>query len=470
MKPDRPHILFITTDQQRGDGLGSAGHPCLRTPHLDLLATEGVRFDRAYADCPVCIPARTTMITGLHAHRYGMPNYAASHRIRRDRELFLGRLLTRAGYQTQLVGKTHWHLDPDDRGGFEHVLGYAALDRECARRAGDRPREGIGRNECSPALSFVPPQLHSTNWAVDRCLEFLEDRERRTPFFLWASFIDPHPPTVIHEPYYSMYDGEEIPPPVRPAWAEGDGAPFAIRALRAGNAHAHLTPRAARKVRGVYYGQITNIDHQLGRLFGALMRRGLWDDTVVVFTSDHGEHLGDYGTYFKSTFLDPVARVPFLVRAPKGLGLARGASTRALVEHADLLPTFCELAGVEAPGDVSGTSLLPLLRGETSCAHGHLHGQIGAQHLFHDGRYKYLYFCDDGRELVFDKDADPMDECDLSGDAALTARLRGAFVEHLAAEGHADLRDGRLRNEGRTALTDDIRTNVIGWMGLGAME
>ncbi len=119
----KPNVLFVTSDQHRADTLGCAGHPCVRTPHLDKLAQMGIRFDRAYADCPVCIPARTTLVTGIQAHVYGKPDYAIDYRIERRRELFLGSLLTQAGYQTQIMGKTHWHTEPSFRGGFEGVVG-----------------------------------------------------------------------------------------------------------------------------------------------------------------------------------------------------------------------------------------------------------------------------------------------------------------------------------------------------------
>ncbi len=466
--PPRPHILFITTDQQRGDCLGCAGHPCVRTPHLDMLMREGTIFSRAYTDCPVCIPARTTMVTGIQSHHYGRPSYAESYRISRSRDRFLGSLLTAAGYQTCLVGKSHWHTEPSFRAGFETWVQWSRRDREVVARTGRHfGTHGIGANELSPTLAHLPPELCSTDWAVDRAIECLVERDRTQPLFLWLSLTDPHPANAIHEPYYSMYDSEDIPPPVRPAWAEGDGMPTALRAIRGGNAHHTMRERELRQARGVYYGKITNIDHQLGRLFGMLMREGLYDETAIVFTSDHGESLGDHGTFFKTSFLDGPARIPFLVRLPPALQGPVGTVSDALVELADLLPTFCGLAGAEVPGDVDGHSLLPLLRGEAARVRDSLHGQIEHQHLFHDGRHKYLYFADDGRELLFDAAADPRDEHDLSGDEALLAPIRQRFIAHLAAEGHAHVKDGRLVNLGNP-LPQDAETNALRWMGLAA--
>ncbi len=279
--------------------------------------------------------------------------------------------------------------------------------------------------------------------------------------------IDPHPPNVIHEPYYSMYDGEEIPLPVLPEWSRGENAPCSLQMLRSGNAHATLTKNAMRKTRGVYYGMITNVDHQLGRLFGALKRTGEWENTLIVFTSDHGELLGDYGTFFKAKMLEGAVRLPMIVRCPESLAPVRkGRVSSSLVQLADLLPTFCEVGGAKTPGDVDGVSLLSLFRGEEKTVRDRLHGQIGNDHFWHDGRYKYLYFADDGRELVFDKTGDALDERDLSSDRALVGRLREEFRQHLAEEKNSHIgEDGVLRNLGKRADLSNAG-NPLDWMGL----
>ncbi len=460
----RPNIVLITSDQHRGDAMGCYGHPCVRTPHLDIIAGEGIRFDQAYTDCPICIPARTTMITGIQSHRYGQPNFASDHRIERVRPDFLGSLMTAAGYQTCLIGKSHWHTPSSFRGGFETWIPFGRLASEKQAAVQELGMHGIGVNELAPTLSPLPAHLNSSNWAVSRAVEFVEEREREQPFFLWLSMIDPHPPNVIHEPYYSMYDKDEIPEPVHPEWANGLRCPVALGKIRCGNSHATMTPTHIRKARGVYYGMISNFDHQLGRLFGTLMREEQWDKTVIVYTSDHGECLFDYGTCFKGSFLEPATRIPMLMRFPKSMGIQGRKSSRALVELADLLPTFCEIAGARMPSDVTGCSLLPHLRAEAREVRQQLHGQIGRQHMFLDGRYKYLYFCDDGADLLFDKEADPLDEHDLSGDRALVKPIRNAFIAHLEAEGHEHVADGELE-AGSARVTEEDRTNISGWMG-----
>lgn len=465
----RPNIVFITSDQHRADALGCAGHPCVRTPHLDAIASEGIRFTRAYTDCPVCIPARTALVTGRQAHRYGKPDYAPGYRIDHPRDGFLGSLLTSAGYQTCLVGKTHWHTDPTFRAGFETWVPLGRLTPLQAAYAGGRTGRltGIGSNDFSPTLSAFPPYLCSTDWLVDRGIEFLHERDRNQPFFLWVSATDPHPPNTIHEPYYSMYDRDEVPDPVVPEWTRADDAPFALRVHRSGNGHAAMKPAERRKAHGVYYGKITNLDHQLGRLFGELMEEGVWDNTIVVYSSDHGEHLGDYGDYSKSTFLDASARVPLLMRyTPWRDEWGGGRTCDGLVQWVDLLPTFCGWAGANTPGNVDGIDLDPICRDQAQTIRESLHGQLGHQHMFHDGRYKYLYFADDGRELLFDAVNDPRDEHDMKHDTALLDEYRRRFVDHLAEENNPHLVDGEPLNLGRDKLDPEQSDHITGWLGL----
>ncbi len=467
----RPNLLLITTDQQRADCVGYGRETCVRTPHLDMLASESCTFDRAYVDCPVCIPARTTLITGRQAHHYGCPSFQPGYRIDHPREDFLGSLLTQAGYQTCLVGKTHWHTDRTFTAGFEQVLGFGRLRRELSRHLPQAPSPGIGVNELTPALCTTPPQWQSSSWAVTEALEFLEARDRSRPFCLWVSLIDPHPPNVIHEPFFSLYDHDEIPMPVMGEWsATPEQLPYALQQLWIGNNHARPTNQAIRKARGVYYGMITHIDHQLGRLLGALMRLGLWNDTAITFSSDHGEMLFDHGFGFKGNLLEQAARVPLLMRLPHERGGPRGRPQQALVQWADLLPTFCELAEARTPEGIDGESLVPLLEGREASVRTQLHCQINNQHAFFDETHKYLYFADDGRELVFEPSRDRLDQYSLTEDTTLTDRLRQGFVDHLRAEAHPHLLDdGTLENRGKR-ITEADHLNCLPWMGLGHLD
>ena len=466
----RPNIILITSDQHRADCLGVAGHPCVATPHLDQLADSGICFDQAHVDAPVCIPARTTLVTGIQSHRYGMCSYSEDYRVDRPRDRFLGALLTRAGYQTELIGKRHWHTDPAFRGGFENVTPLALLGEERRRHGRPYGTTGLGANEVHAGLSQYPPELQSTDWLIDQSIAFLRHRrDPAQPFCLWVSLIDPHPPFIIHEPYYSMYDHDAIPEPVQADWADAADAPIAFRFYREAFADHRMTAAQIRKARAVYYGMITNIDYQLGRLFGELLGQGLWDESCIVYSSDHGELLGDYGSFFKSRMLEAAARVPLIVKAPASWQTAPGRRSDALVEWADLLPTFCSMAQADIPDDVSGTDLNPLLRDEVTSIRSHWHGQVDNQHAWRDAQYKYCYFADDGAELVFDLANDPLEQQDLSGDAELTDRLRRQFIAHLQEEGHTHVdAEGRLRVVGSPLPQEAERMRLAQCKGLPA--
>ena len=463
----QPHIVLFTVDQQRGDTLGCMGHPCVRTPHLDVMMRQGVIFDNAYTDCPVCIPARTTMITGIQSQHYGKPDFCPEFRIERKREQFLGSIMNAAGYQTGLIGKSHWHTEPSFRAGFESWTHLKRWEQDIVQQTGCRHGfHGIGANELSPTLSNIPPHLHQTHWSIDRAIEFIEDRDQTQPLFLWISIEAPHPPNVIHEPYYSMYDDEDIPEPAASAWSEKDeDLPLSLRHIRYGNAHEHMKEKEKRKARGVYYGMITHIDHQIGRLIGALTANKLWEDTFFIYNSDHGECLGDHGTFFKGNFLEGAAHIPFLVRPPQWLGIRTDTRKDCLIEHSDLLPTLCDLAGTLPPEDIDGHSLLPILQDKQNSVRKTFHGQIGEQHIFHNGRYKYLYFAADGKELLFDKSSDPLDEKNLAGKQDLVDPIRKEFIAHLEQENNPHIREGKLVNLKQKLPESEIGCG-LGWRGL----
>lgn len=464
---NKPNILFITTDQHRGDSLGCSGHRCVQTPHLDQLFHEGVNFTNAYADCPLCIPARTTILTGIHGHNYGCCDWRPDFRIDFPREKFLASMLTRAGYQTELIGKTHWQLDPSDRAGFEHVISYERLYEQRRRELG-RPGfdyEGLGYNELYPTLCTVPRHLHGTDWVIDRGLEFLEHRQKNQPFFLWISVHDPHPPLIAYEPYFSMYDRADIPDPVLPDWLDTEECPKWLHDHRWMFNPGPMSPSRVRKARSVYYGMITYVDHQINRLFGRLMGNGLWDDTVVVYASDHGEQLGDYHDVHKSSFYEGSARVPLLVRFPGRYGYPVGQQNVGLVELADLYPTFLQISGCDIPEGIDGRSIMPLVDGTAGSVRDFLHGQHNHSHMIRTPTHKYLYFAEDGAEQVFDMTGDRRDDRNLAGDRTITDRLRKTLTDHLIAEQNTDAANGKLLNEGRVREpVERLRAiNPLGW-------
>ncbi len=427
----RPNIVLITTDQHRGDCLSVAksSHPVM-TPHLDQLAREGIRFERAYTDCPLCVPARMTIMTGKCAYTHGAAGHEFMDMPEEDHKTLAGRL-TSAGYQTQAVGKMHFH-PARARYGFERtriVLEDYVNWLEGTPYAGGYRGHGVAGNEVYPTYSPVPEAFYHTRWTVDESIQFLEQRDPRAPFFMWTSFEAPHPPFDPPESAVRLYDDTTIPSPVIADWAANEETPAWFAYTRMLYNLDLLNPQTIQTIRKHYYAQITHVDYELGRLFGSLRDRGLWDNTIIVFASDHGEMLGDHGLFHKSCFYDPSARVPFILRLPESMQdqLQPGQVVQTPVTLADLYPTLLTLAGALHEGDMAGRdgmNVMDLLNndGNERWVFGYrndLHGLYMAT----NGRWKYLYYVADGEEQLFDLSQDP-NECDnLAGQSAHGDRL-----------------------------------------------
>jgi arylsulfatase A-like enzyme len=439
MTESRPNIVLIMTDQQRGDCLGIEGHPVLQTPYLDALGAEGVRFARAYSACPVCVPARRTLMSGQRPRTHGVVmNYDT---------LLKGPTLpgelARAGYQTHLVGKLH--LWPHRK-----LYGFTSADWADGPTAGvenDYQRflrlQGVHFPNASDAHGMngdgwavrpwhLDERLHFTNWCVDRAIEFLERRDPTLPFFLKLSFLHPHQPLTPPACYYDRYLGMDLPEPCVGDWARVFEGP--VRGLSVESWRTSLDPVVMKQFRAAYYASINHIDNQVGRILKLLPR-----NTALVFTADHGEMLGDHQWIRKRNPYEPSARIPLLMRFPETLGLPQRKVLNHPVELMDVMPTLLEAAGAPIPESVEGRSVLPLLRGETKWRD-YLHGecsevpstQSGMQYLT-DGKKKYIWLPGPGVERFFDLEKDPCEMQDLSGRGEHSGEVR-RFREILMRE------------------------------------
>lgn len=445
MSAPRPNILLLMTDEHRADSLGIAGHPAVQTPHLDAQAARGVLFDRAYTPCPVCVPARRSLLTGQTPGTHGV--FADT-----DAPLHAPTLpgeLTRAGYQAHLVGKLH--LWPQRA---RH--GFASMDWADGPRAGvanDYQRflvhEG-GHDGDAHGLDgawvvrpwHLDERLHFTNWCASRAVDFLERRDPTCPFFLMVSFFHPHYPLTPPRDYYARYLAMDLPEPYVGEWARVFAGPQ--RGLNPEGPRVCLEAAIMHQYRAAYYAAINHIDDQIARVLHHIP-----EDTIVVFVSDHGEMLGDHQWVRKRLPYEPSARVPFFARFPDRLGIPQRRVVSDLVGLQDVMPTVLDAAGVPIPASVEGRSLLPRLRGETDwrdtfhgeCAEISTH-DTGMQFLT-DARWKYIWFPGTGVEQLFDLAADPHELHDLAGDARDDAEIRhwrGALARELAGrpEGFSD--------------------------------
>ncbi len=453
-------------DQWRGDCLGISGHPAVQTPYLDGLALEGVRFERAYSATPSCIAARAALFTGLAQRNHGRVGYRDG--VEWNYPVTLAGEFTRQGYQTQAVGKMHVYPERSQLGfqnvilhdGFLHFArrgtNYDLIDDylpwlrdQLGRHDADYFEHGLNCNSQVARPWDKPEHTHPTNWVTGQAIDFLRRRDPRKPFFLFVSYHRPHPPYDPPAWAFEQYLQRDLPPVPVGDWADLFEPYTQPRSpqLAAGRLDRHALHRA----RAGYYGHITHIDHQINRLLEMLHEYGLRDDTWVCFTSDHGELLGDHDLFRKSLPYEGSARVPLILTGPREGGLRRGASSDAVVELRDVMPTLLDAAGLEVPAGLDGHSLLPIARGQAVRAHPHIHGEHPfmdqSVHYVTDGHEKFLWFSGTGREQLFDLDEDPQELHDLAGLHEATAsqtKWRGVLIDELTDRPEGFVDQGRL--------------------------
>jgi len=462
----RPNILLIVTDQQRGDCLSLAGHPVLRTPNLDFIGASGTRFRRAYSEVPSCIPARHVLMSGMAPDQVGMLGfYYRSERCPWDPQATLAGELREAGYETRMIGKLH--LQPQRRRyGFDAIeladgLGGGNNDYvDWLRGQGvipDREPGALGMGSCSWLAKphHLPEEQTNPAWAVTRAIDFLKKRDPSAPFFLNLSIFSPHPPLAPSREYFDHYRQLDLPTPVIGAWVEPFDGPGHGLNPEGGEQRVDLDPLTMHRCRAGYYGLIHELDAQIGRLLNFLGRRGL-ENTFILFTSDHGEMLGDHHLFGKCEPFEASANVPFLVRFPgpgqeeRPSAYPRGIVCDRPVGLQDVMPTLLDAAGLPTPTACTGRSVLPFLRGETpewrSALHGEHSGYRRYEEGFHflvDQRWKYIWRSQTDQELLFDLANDPGELHDCSAERDMEP-WRRRLADQLARRPEGFSEDGHL--------------------------
>lgn len=369
----KPNVMLITLDQFRGDSLSCAGHQLVQTPNLDRLATQGTRLGRHYSQAAPCGPGRAALYTGT----YQMNNrVVANGTPLDDRFDNVAHVARRAGYDPTLFGYTDQSVDP--RG----VLDPA--DPRLRTYEGILPGFAVGLDltgNQQPWLDWLRGQgydletnieaWNTENQRTSDCSEsaFLTNAvldwlaHQNTPWFAHVSYLRPHPPYVAAGGFAAMYDPAECPPPL-PIPSAQTRHPLHDRLLANPELAASSRRRSVADIQAQYYGMISEVDAQLGRIFDQLERSGEWDDTVIVITSDHGEQLGDQGLFGKAGFFESSFHILGIVRDPR-FGAGHGVVVEEFTENVDLLPTICECIGMDVPLQCDGLPLSPFLRGET---------------------------------------------------------------------------------------------------------
>ncbi len=466
MKPD---ILLITVDQMRGDCLGIMGHPDVKTPYLDTLAYNGVLFENAYSACPSCIAARCGLMTGLSPRHHGRVGYKDGVPWRYTHTL--AGELAKAGYHTENVGKLHTHPMRNSLGFHHSELhdGYLHFYRreqtptfEYQPFVDDylydlKDRYGVRTDifdtgiDCNSWIARPWPyeeRMHPTNWVVDRCIDFLRKRDRDMPFFLHAGFVRPHPPFDAPQCFFDLYRNKELKMPVIGDWA--DMETYKTDGVRFDSPEGIADPENIRQALIGYYACITHVDHQIGRLLSEIEMKNPQRDMVIIFTSDHGELLGDHHTFRKSRAYEGSAHVPFIVWSNNpDLMPKHGQRLSDVVELRDIMPTLLKAAGIanEDMPTLDGISLWDAMRGADEPVREYLHGEhsgghFGNQYIVteHD---KFVWLTQSGTEQYFDLDKDPQELHNAIADPEYKERidyLRGKLIIELQGreEGYTD--------------------------------
>ena len=480
------NVLFITADQWRGDCLCALGHPCVRTPHLDRLAETGVLFARHYSQATPCGPGRASLYTGLYLHNHRVAVKGTPLDARHSNVALEARKL---GYEPALFGYTDTCADPRTRppgdpdllrpygGVLPGMTPVVPMDddhwpwrRHLARRGYEVPENPAmlfapGRDDRAPgqAISAAamawPAEDGPVGFLTDEVIAYLSAKGPQ-PWFVHVSYLAPHPPFIACAPYNAMYDADDMPPPVRaptPA-EEARQHPYLAWHLhhqrRAGIAWDHdsrdilaLGEREIRQARANYYAMMSEVDAQIGRLLESLRASGEDERTLVVFASDHGEHLGDHWQFSKYSYFDQTFHVPLIIRDPRPCASpGRGRQVSAFTENVDVMPTILEAIGAQVPHQCDGKSLAPFLAGDTP-AHWRREAHFefdfryvletpGSEALgltpdqctlyaLRGERYKYVHFTA-MPALLFDLHDDPAEMVDRSGDP----NFRDIMLEH----------------------------------------
>ena len=448
----RPNILFIISDDLN-NSLGCYGHPIVQSPNIDRLAARGVRFDRAYCQFPLCGPSRNSMLTGLYPNSTGIHANSLIFRQTIPQQMSLPHALRMDGYFAARIGKLYHYNVPksvgtnghDDPGSWELELNPAGCDRLIEEPDIFSLRKGSFGGTLSWYASPRPDELHTDAlladdaiWVLERCA-----KRRDRPFMLALGFYRPHTPYVAPKKYFAPYKLSEMP--VVQGWEEDqrDIPKYGLGSHK--KEHDLLNDDLRRQAIQAYYASISFMDAQVGRVLDSLDRLGLSKNTIIVFTSDHGYHMGEHGLWQKQSLFEESARVPLIISAP---GVSRGGTVAgAPVGLIDLYPTLTSLCGTTAPVNIQGQDLTPILKDAgqlgrgwaiSQVRRGKKKGQYVYGYAIRTPRWRYIQWGERGLEgeELYDHESDPKEINNLAADsqqsrvlADLRGKIAGAIKE-----------------------------------------
>ena len=452
----KPNILLITTDQHRGDYLSIAGHPVVETPNLDAFVNQGAYFPNAYTEIPSTTGARLCLLRGRGSYDCGLIGYSG---VEWNEHNSVAEVLARNGYHCIDVGWRNLHprrklygfhtVIPHDLG--ENVDDYMEwLKREAGPYAHERGH-GVDANGWTACPWHLDESLHPVVWTVNTTIEKIKKRDPTRPFFVWCSFLRPHSPYDPPKSFWDMFINRELPEIPIGDWAQEYDVPNPGLPITAW--YGHLTPEQNHRMRAAYMAMISFIDSQIGYMLMVLQREAsLLNNTLIIFTSDHGDMMGDHHLHRKTYAYEGSARIPFLVRYPNGFDTLRTqpkgwdlptGNFEHVVGLQDVMPTILDAVGIEDVEGTTGRSVSAAIRGEQwreflHGEHSPCYSNKEAMHYLTNGREKYIWFPASGKELFFDLATDRQERRNLANDPAYRDRVeicRNRLIELLANRG-----------------------------------
>lgn len=455
----RPNVIFILTDQQRGDCIGAVNNN-LVTPAIDSLARGGVLFTNGYSSSPSSTPARGVLLTGMSPWSAGMIGYHP--RVGERYQYEMPRMMSEAGYQTIAVGKMHWYPQRNSHG-FERMFldesgrvesdGFVSDYRQWFAEVAPNSNvdtTGIGWNAHRGGVYLLPEELHPTRWSGDVAISEIMGRDKSRPLFLKLSFARPHSPYDPPQRLLDIYTQREIDAPFVSQWSD----PYASRSMTDDAAFGDFGIAHALNSRRHYNAAITFVDEQIGRVIETLKSEGLYDNSIIIFTSDHGDMLGDHHHWRKTYPYQGSVHVPFVVKFPKG-GVEGVVSDRC-VELRDIMPTALDAAGVDIPSTVEGSSLFAFnsesqrdvqWREYIDLEHSACYEPLSGWVALTDGKSKYIWWYNRGEEMLFDLVSDPTESRCVKSVESYGATLdmwRSKMLHTLERRGEQWVKDGKL--------------------------
>lgn len=471
----RPHIILIVSDQHRGDAMNCMGNSSVISPNMDALAEDGTLFTNGYSSTPSSTPARSGLLTGLSPWHHGMLGYG---RVAKQYRYEMPRMLGNLNYYSFGIGKMHWYpqkalhgfrgtlVDESGRVESPDFISDYRLWFQMQAPGLNPDSTHIGWNDHGAATYKLPERLHPTAWTGEMACEMIRNYEgiNNQPLFLKISFARPHSPYDPPQRLLDEYANRNIPEPWVGEWCKDKpyAQPKDPQKVKQDAPYGNFGEEYAKDSRRHYYANVTFIDEEIGKVIKTLKEKGIYDDALICYISDHGDMLGDHHHWRKTYPYEGSVHVPYIVKWPASYQFTKGNKIPQPVELRDLLPTFLEIAGGTVPQDMDGQSLLRLMEGKTNqwrkyidLEHATCYSPDNYWCALTDGKIKYVWRFHTGTEELFDLSKDPHELKNVVTDKKYKRQLeelRQAMVGHLSERGEKFVKDGKLQVLKQTIL------------------